>query len=87
MARRDELATERRVVFDDAVVDHRQPALAIQVWVGVGVGDPAVGRPARVTQRRSPARQAGRRLADLACVFFDEQARQRRAILPGGDAP
>src|SRR5690606_3268203 len=39
---------DRDVVFDDAVVNEHDLAVAAEVRVGVGVGDAAVGGPARV---------------------------------------
>src|SRR5258708_461898 len=43
-----ELALERQIVFDDAVVNHGDLAGAIRMWVSVGLGRPAMGRPTRV---------------------------------------
>ncbi len=43
-----ELAFERGVVFDDAVVDDGDPAVAAEVRMGVAVGGGPVRRPARV---------------------------------------
>ena len=74
VAEGNKVALQLGVVFDDAVVDDRQPAVAIEVRVGVGVGHAAVGRPARVAQRGPTARQTRRRLADLADVLFNLQA-------------
>ena len=56
--RRDQLAPQLGVVLDDAVVDDRQAPLAIQVRMGVGLGHAAVGRPARVPERRARWRQS-----------------------------
>src|SRR5208282_4514471 len=43
-----ELLLEGGVVFDDAVMDDGDGAIAAYVRVGIGVGGAAVGRPARV---------------------------------------
>ena len=57
-----ELGPKLRKVLDDAVVDERDPLGRPQVWVGVGVGRRAVGRPASVADGGGAARQ--RRLED-----------------------
>src|SRR2546426_8436039 len=44
----DQPVLERLEVLDDAVVDDRDAAFAIEVWMGVLVGGAAVGGPARV---------------------------------------
>src|SRR5258706_9234720 len=41
---------DRQVVLDDAVVDHHEVARAVGVRVGILVGGPAVGGPARVAE-------------------------------------
>src|SRR6266850_850883 len=61
--------------------------MAIEVRVSVRLGDSAVRRPAGMTQRRAPARQAGRGLADLACVLFHQQPGLSRAVLTRRDTP
>ena len=48
--RGEQLALQLLVVLDDAVVDDREPTLAVEVRVRVGLGDAAVGRPAGVPE-------------------------------------
>ena len=83
----EQLAAKLGVVLDDAVVDDGQSTLAVQVRMGVGIGDSAVGRPARMAQRRVAGWQRRARLADLADVLFDQQSRWNRRVLARGDAP
>ena len=73
----DELLLELHVVLDDPVDDDVDAVVGVEVRVGVGLGDAAVGRPARVAdaggrraRRRarptppSPARRALDRAAE-----------------------
>ena len=69
---------ELHVVLDDPVVDQRQLAGAVRVWVGVGVVRTAVRRPAgvrdtRMTNRRvAVAAEVVGQVAELACPLLDE---------------
>src|SRR5258708_6114846 len=87
MAQSHEFALERGVVFDDAVVDHGQPALAIQMRVGVGGGDTTVRRRAVGPTGERAAGKAWRGWAALACMFFHKQPGGWGAVLPRRDAP
>jgi hypothetical protein len=82
VARGQELAAELFVVLDDAVVDHRESTLAVQVRVGVGFGDTTVCGPAGVAQGGTTAGQGRNSLANLADVLFDQQA-----VVAGSDPP
>ena len=77
------LAAQVAVVLDDAVVDDRQAAGAVEVRVGVLVGDAAVGRPAGVAEPDGAAGQRGLGLPDLAGPLLDHD----RAVSRHGDAP
>ena len=50
VARCDQLRTQRRVVFDDAVVHDGDASGAVHVRMGVSVVGTAVGRPTRVAE-------------------------------------
>ena len=51
----DQPLAQRRVVLDDAVMHHGDAPRAVEVRMRVGVGRPAVRRPARVPQSRAAA--------------------------------
>ena len=52
---------ERLEVLDDAVVDHRDPTVAVLMRVGVAIGGGAVRGPARVAHRDVAGELAGLR--------------------------
>ena len=57
----DQPALERDVVLDDPVDDDVDPVGGVEVGVGVLLGDPAVGRPARVADAGPRLRPLGDR--------------------------
>ncbi|VXB65228.1 hypothetical protein ARTHRO9AX_180569 [Arthrobacter sp. 9AX] len=72
----DQLKLELGKVFDDAVVDHGEPAVVGQVRVRVPVRRPAVGGPAGVPD-------AGHRFRQRALLQFGEQVAQLPRLLAG----
>jgi hypothetical protein len=62
------------VVLDDAVVDHRQPAVAVEVGMGVRAGDAAVGRPPGVAEADVGGGEGDAGAADLAGALLDPDA-------------
>ena len=60
-----QLAPQLGVVLDDSVEDDVDRVAAVAVWMSVLLGDPAVGRPARVPK---PDRRGLRRDGDRAGV-------------------
>ena len=46
----EQLSLKFQVVFDDPVVHHRHPVVAVRLRMGIGVGRPPVGRPTGVAQ-------------------------------------
>ena len=77
VALRDELGLDGLVVFDDAVVDHRD-AIARDVRVRVRLCDAAVSGPARV---RDTEPAAGRRVGELLLELHDLANRAPQAEL------
>ena len=86
MAARDERRLQRFEVLDDAVVDDRGDAAAIDVRVRVLLARPAMGRPARVTDPGVPGGTLrgddGGEVVELAFGAQDLQ----RAVALHGDA-
>ena len=60
------------VVGDDAVVDEREAARAVQVWVCVGLGHASVRGPAGVADADGAGGQVRRRVADLAGTLGED---------------
>jgi len=67
-----EWLTELAVVGDDAIVDEREPARAVQVRMGVVLRHAAMRGPACVPDADRARRQVRRRLADLADALLDD---------------
>src|SRR5438874_8728835 len=78
----NQLVAQLGVVLDDAVVDDRQAAMAIQMWMRIGLGDPAMGGPAGMPKRNRATGQRGRSLTYLADVLLDQQS-----VMSTRDAP
>ena len=87
----DQLLLERDVVLDDAVDDDVDAVGGVEVRVGVLLGDPAVGRPARVADPGSGVRALGDRdaapgisLARRGQLGIDRGAAARSGCRPRG---
>jgi hypothetical protein len=84
-----EVALERRVVLDDAVVDDRDAvaeARVVAVRVGVLLGDAAVGRPARVGDAHRALEVLLRPDHALDVGDAADRARDMQAAVHHGDA-
>src|SRR5215471_6996534 len=82
MTLRQQLPPQLDLVFDDAVVDHRQATMAIQMRVRVRLRHSSVGGPTGVPERRRSAGQRRDCLADLPYVLFDQQS-----VMSSSDPP
>ena len=67
-----EWLAELAVVGDDAVVDEREPARAVQVRVSVGLGHASMRGPAGVADADGAGGQVRRRVTDLAGTLGED---------------
>ena len=78
---------EGKVVFDDAVVDDDDVAIAVAVRVGVEIAGAAVSRPARVADADGPFRKAPIEARREALQLSDRLYKRRdAAAVDDGDA-
>src|SRR5437762_13613124 len=79
----EHLTAQLLVVFDDPVMDHGEAPSAVEVWMGVRLGHPAVGGPASVTQADRARRERRAGLSNRADGLFE----RRDPVPSNGDPP
>jgi hypothetical protein len=70
MTAQEQLSAERAEIVDDAVVDDRDSTGAIDMWMGVRLGDAAVRRPSGMAETESRHREISSSRGNLSGAFL-----------------
>ena len=64
------------IIFDDAIVDERELALVIKMWVGIAIGWSAMGCPASMSDAAMRIRDSGEcgfEIAEFSSALLDPE--------------